>query len=226
MRDRQLCAVTLAATSVPALLYLPRLGWVWATAAAAISRAAAWPLRAALRAGRADGGHPGGIRPGGKSRARAPSSSAARCCWEVQRGRCAPSIRRAAASRSRDSCCFWRRPMPQSAERRPSCAAGPSCSSSHGGRGRHSGLLGRAGARGVARAADGTCALCRHDGGAVTMAVLYVRAAGALGRAAGLRQAWDCAQRRPVRRRAASPAWQGEEAFAVYTMAKACPSSA
>ena len=37
MRDRQLCAVTLAAASVPALLYLPRLGWVWATAAAAIS---------------------------------------------------------------------------------------------------------------------------------------------------------------------------------------------
>ena len=37
MRNRQLCAVTLAAASVPALLYLPRLGWVWATAAAAIS---------------------------------------------------------------------------------------------------------------------------------------------------------------------------------------------
>lgn len=37
MRDRQLCAVTLAAASVPALLYLPRLGWVWSTAAAAIS---------------------------------------------------------------------------------------------------------------------------------------------------------------------------------------------
>ena len=37
MRDRQLCAVTLAAASVPALLYLPRLGWVRATAAAAIS---------------------------------------------------------------------------------------------------------------------------------------------------------------------------------------------
>ena len=37
MRDRQLCAVTPAAASVPALLYLPRLGWVWATAAAAIS---------------------------------------------------------------------------------------------------------------------------------------------------------------------------------------------
>lgn len=71
MRDRQLCAVTLAAASVPALLYLPRLGWVWATARCGDLRAAAWPLRAALRAGRADGGHPGGIRPGGKSRARA-----------------------------------------------------------------------------------------------------------------------------------------------------------
>ena len=112
MRDRQLCAVTLAAASVPALLYLPRLGWVWATAAAAISA-----LLLGLCGRRCAPGGLTEVIPAAFGR-------------EVQRGRCAPSIRRAAAGRLRDSCCFWRRPMPQSAGRRPSCAAGPSCSSS------------------------------------------------------------------------------------------------
>ena len=98
MQDRQLCAVTLAAASRPGASYLPRLGWVWATAAAAISA-----LLLGLCGRRCAPGGLTEVIPAAFGRAGravlASSSSAARCCWEVQRGRCAPSIRRAAAGR-------------------------------------------------------------------------------------------------------------------------------